>query len=248
MIWELLWIVVYLLLASSLICPKMGTPSWISSLLLPFICLLKSIKVSPTIKSFNKIQLVLSSRLLSHSFIFHEENSSHGCCLMEDLPESSPFWPAEWISLTKSKSLLSSESVKTSSYNFNPLTTFTCQFSNTHLLLIAKTNPSFFTKKNAFEFGEKERTCHMPLHRLLCRETFRQLYLGTTSFTFFVVRAYTTVHQTGLHLLRSCQKKRDRKITISKRLDPKWQSPFQVPKKKKRQKSNALINWYLLDV
>lgn len=44
-------------------------------------------------------------------------------------PVSSPFRPATRSSVTKSVNLDSSFSVKTSSYNFSPLTTFTCQLS-----------------------------------------------------------------------------------------------------------------------
>lgn len=84
-------------------------------------------------------------------------------------------------------------------------------FSNIQLLLITKTSDStsmnacFFIKKNVLTIEVvNKRTCHMPLHGLLCCETFCQLYLWRTSFAFFMIRTYVVVHHTGLHFLRSC--------------------------------------------
>ena len=65
-------------------------------------------------------------------------------------------------------------------------------------------NPVFLSKKQCIVTLWKKVTCHMPLHWLLCCETFCQLDLWWTSFTFFMIGTYVNVHRTGLHFLRPC--------------------------------------------
>lgn len=95
-------------------------------------------------------------------------------------------------------------------------------FSNIQLLLITKTSDStsmnacFFIKKNVLTIEVvNKRTCHMPLHGLLCCETLSQLYLWRTSFTFFMIGTYIGVHHIGLHFLRSCTPDQRKSMQLS---------------------------------
>ena len=77
-----------------------------------------------------KTNIITSINVMTYNKKKIDKNTLTHSEINGSLPDSSPFWPAAWISFTKSVSLHSSESVKTSSYNFNPFTTFTCQYQS----------------------------------------------------------------------------------------------------------------------
>jgi hypothetical protein len=86
-------------------------------------------------------------------------------------------------------------------------------FFITKITDISSIHPSLFTNN---ELGfMNERTCRMPFQKLLCYETFCQLYLCRTSFTFFVIWTYAIVNETVLKFPRSCTQDQRKSTQIS---------------------------------